>query len=378
MKKIKFRTAVNLAKKYLKEKRLIELRDYLSLYKTKGLTEDEYNLFEFKKRSPEFRKDFLGVNEQRQYLDVLNPKRYYILSRNKFMAHKMMENTGIRTSELYCYYQPMGSVASSSEIANDVAGVVKILQHKGVGSCVIKSTESSHGENVWVIKQIEYKDNDAMMTRYDGQVISLSEVLKKNPLIFESLILQTPQLAAFNESSVNTIRFMTMLYPNGEAKVIATFIKIGRMGKCVDNAGGGGNVDVCVDVESGEVKYAIQFDGWQNIKEIEKHPDSGSQLNGVVIENWEAIKDEVKMFQQAFPYCRAAGWDIAITPDGPLVIEVNDFWDRTGQYFIRKGWRNEIRDCYRAWKKAGDTYSIMGRLDNRLSQAHLRKIENYE
>lgn len=333
------------------------VQDYLSLYKTKGLTTDEYYEFEFERRDEEFRKSFLGINEQRYYLDQLNPIKYCVLARNKYMAHKMLENTGVRKSELYCYYQPKACYISSTESANDVAGVLRILQEKKVQTCVIKTTESSHGDNVWVIKAINYQESDAVMSRFDNETILLSEVLGQDALIFEGVINQTKQFAAFNESSVNTVRFMTNLFPDGTARIIATFIKIGRAGKCVDNAGGGGNVDVCVDTETGEIKYAIQYDGWRNIKDIEKHPDSGAQLNGVVIDNWEAIKAEVIKYQQAFPYCKAAGWDIAITDEGPVVIEVNDFWDRTGQYFIRKGWRNEIRDCYLAWKNAGVWYN---------------------
>lgn len=330
------------------QKRIVA--DYRLLYNTKGLTTDEYYEFEFEKQDEEFRRTFLGLNEQRFYLDYLNPVRYYSLARNKYIAHKMLDNTGVRKSELYCYYQPEARYIASNESANDIAGVLLILQAKGVQSCVIKTTESSHGDNVWVIKSFDYKDSDALMTRFDGQIIKLSDVLGKEALIFESVVRQTKQFASFNESSVNTVRFMTTLYPDGSAKVIATFIKIGRAGKCVDNAGGGGNVDVCVDTETGEIKYAIQYDGWRKIKDIEKHPDSGTQLNGVVIENWQSIKEEVIKFQQCFPYCKAAGWDIAITDNGPVAIEVNDFWDRTGQYFIRRGWRNEIRDCYIAWR----------------------------
>lgn len=326
------------------------VRDYKQLYQSKGLTTNEYYEFEFEKRDEKFRKSFLGLNEQRYYLDYLNPIKYYSLARNKYLAHKMLENTGVRKSELYCYYQPEARYIESAENASDLAGVLSILNGKDVQSCVIKTTESSHGDNVWVIKAIEYKENDAVLTRFDGETLLLSSVLGKEALIFERVVKQTGQFAAFNASSVNTVRFMTTLYPDGSAKVIATFVKIGRAGKCVDNAGGGGNVDVCVDTETGEIKYAIQYDGWRNIKDIEKHPDSGSQLNGVIIENWDAIKAEVIKFQQAFPYCKAAGWDIAITDEGPVVIEVNDFWDRTGQYFIRRGWRNEIRDCYLAWR----------------------------
>lgn len=351
--------------------------DYKSLYKYKGLTKEEYYQFEFERRDEDFRKSFLGLNEQRYYLDYLNPVRYYTLARNKYMAHKMLEDTGVRKSQLYCYYQPEARYIASNEKANDVEGVLRILKNKQVQSCVIKTTESSHGDNVWVIRAINYIENDAVMTRFDGKEIMLSSVLGQDALIFESVVHQTRQFANFNKSSVNTVRFMTTLYPDGSARVIATFIKIGRAGKCVDNAGNGGNVDVCVDVDTGEIKYAIQYDGWRNIKEIDSHPDSGNQLNGVIVENWQSIKEEVKKYQQAFPYCKAAGWDIAITDQGPVVIEVNDFWDRTGQFFIRRGWRNEIRECYLAWKKLDRDYK-MYRQPNALRDDHLKKIAAYE
>lgn len=348
--------------------------DYISLYRAKNITFDEYYEFEFEKRDEKFRRSFLGLNEQRYYLDYLNPLKYYSLARNKYLAHKILEKTGVRMSELYCYYQPEARYIDSDELAGDISEVLCILKTKNVQSCVIKTTESSHGDNVWVINAVKYLEDDAILTRFDGQKIKLSDILNEEALIFESVVHQTAQFAAFNKSSVNTVRFMTALYPDGTASVIATFIKIGRAGKCVDNAGGGGNVDVCIDTETGEIKYAIQYDGWRNIKDIEKHPDSGNQLNGVIIENWQSIKEEVVKYQQAFPYCKVAGWDIAITDDGPVVIEVNDFWDRTGQYFIRRGWRNEIRDCFLAWRKTGKNYET-GTL--RLPYANCKMIKKF-
>lgn len=350
--------AVQLARMYPTSSRVKVMRDYIALHRTKGLRPEEYYEFEFDKRSEAFRRDFLGLDEQRYYLELLNPLKYLSLARNKYVAHKMLENTGIRTSELYCYYQPEARYSENTECAGDLAGVLHILKDKAVQGCVIKTTESSHGDNVWVIKSIDYQENDAILTRFDGQQLALSSVLGDEALIFESVVRQTAQLAAFNPSSVNTVRFMTALYPDGSAKVVATFMKIGRAGRCVDNAGGGGNVDVCVELATGEIRHAIQFDGWRNVKDIDSHPDSGAQLNGIVLENWASVKAEVIRFQQAFPYCKVAGWDIALTDEGPVVIEINDFWDRTGQFFIRKGWRNEIRECYLAWKQTGKDYSV--------------------
>lgn len=354
-------------------KRLWVLFDYLKLHRQKGVTRKEYCDFGFERLSEEFRRTFLGWNEERYYLDLLNPIKYYSLARNKYLAHKVFENAGIRTSDLYCYYHPEGMVENSGLIATSVADACRILKTKTVSQCVVKSTEDSHGDNVLVVNSIEYLDDDCILHFFNGTTAKLSETLGHDPRIFESVIRQTKQFSDFNASSVNTVRFMTTLYPDGSAKVIATFIKIGRAGKCVDNAGVGGNVDVCVNMKNGEVMYAIQFDGWRNAKEIEKHPDSGNQLNGVIIENWEAIKAEVIRYQQAFPWCKAAGWDIAITDEGPVVIEVNDMWDTTGQYFIRRGWRNEIRDCYMAWKKFGNDCAVY-RFHRDLSEKHLEKI----
>ena len=349
------------------------VKDYKTLYDRKGLTTDEYYDFEFEKQSEGFKREFLGLNEQRVYLDYLNPRKYYSVARNKYLAHKVLDSAGIRKSILYCYYQPEARYHASNENADSLEEVMTILKGKDVHSCVIKTTESSHGDDVWVIKDIEYQDEDAKLIRFDGRELLLSSVLGQNPLIFESLVKQIKQFAAFNESSVNTVRFMTVLLPDGSASIIAVWFKVGRAGKCVDNAGSGGNVDAAIDIETGMILNPVQFDGWRNIKKIEKHPDSGNQLNGIVIENWEAIKEDVKRFQQAFPFCKAAGWDIAITDDGPVVIEVNDFWDQTGQLFLRRGWRKEIRDCYLAWKKTGKSY-IMGRDRNRLANEMLNNI----
>lgn len=351
--------------------------DFWKLYKQKGITTEEYFQFEMEYRDVEFRNSFLGLNEQRFYLDYLNPKKYYILARNKYFTHKILDNTGIKKSDLYCYYQPEGKVLDSTEVANNVGDVIRILKNKKISQCVVKTTESSSGNDVFVVNDIRYTENDCKMHLFDGTEIYLSSFLSNTPLIFESLIHQTEQLSSLNTSSVNTIRFMTTLHPNGDAKIIATFIKIGRSGKCVDNAGSGGNVDACIDTETGEIKYTIQFDGWRKIKNITHHPDSGNQVEGIKIKDWKNIKSQVIDFQRSFPYIKAAGWDIAITDEGPLVIEVNDMWDRTGQYFIRKGWRKEIRECYFAWEKTGVKYPFV-RANNLLSKKKLEKIISYE
>lgn len=40
------------------------------------------------------------------------------------------------------------------------------------------------------------------------------------------------------------------------------------------------------------------------------------------------------------------GWDVALTDEGPVIIEINNWWDTTGQLFIGHDWRNEVVDCF--------------------------------
>ena len=327
------------------------LWEMIYLHYSRGFHLMEYHDFEFDKKTKEYIASFLNGKEQIDFLKLLNPRKYYSLARNKYLTHLTLDALGItRKARLFCYYNPQMRVYDLTNISFDVQSTLRVLELQNVSSCVVKTTESSHGDNVLVIKNIHYEGNDAILIRFDDKELSLSDLLGHEPLIFESVIMQTKQMTSFNPSSVNTIRFMTTLFPNGDARIIATFIKIGRAGHCVDNAGTGGNVDACIDVNTGIICNVVEFNGFRNMKGIKKHPDTNVLIEGVMIDNWDNVKREVIKFQQAFPFVKAAGWDIALTDNGPIIIEVNDMWDRTGQLFLGKGWKSEIEDCYNSWK----------------------------
>lgn len=332
------------------------LGDFYRLRKKKGIFFEEYRDFSFSTASPEFINSFLGLREQIIYLDRLNPVKYYSLARNKYVSHCLLESFGVKMPRLLGYYHPSTSFDGKEGNYSNIEQIIEGLRRYDVHNIVIKTTESSHGDGVWVIDEILYDNCDVIFHLVNNESIKLSEILQKEvPFLIEERVVQTQQLSSFNSTSVNTIRFMTTLYPSGEAKIIGAFIKIGRTGSFIDNAGNGGNIDANIDLEMGTLENVVEFNGFDSIRKIEYHPDNGCRLEGVKIENWEMVKRMIKKYQQSCPFIKAIGWDAAITDDGPVIIEMNDFWDRTGQLFIGKGWRDEIRNCYLEWGKM--TYS---------------------
>lgn len=315
------------------------------------VAKEEYTNFKLYSASEEFRNTFLPFSQAMVYWKLINPDYYACLARDKYIAHSVLKMADIPTSELYLYYNPELATTTDS-LAYDLRGVQQILKQKQVKQCVIKlAQDSAHGDGVIVCYDIKFDGDRCLLQRYDGSVVELNDVLKDQPLLFESLIVQNKQFASFNPSSVNTIRIMTALHPNNEVKVVAAFLKIGRRGSDIDNAGGGGNVDCAVDIKTGRLYNTIEFNSWINTRPITHHPDSGVAIEDTMIEGWQQIITKVKEFQARMPQLKVIGWDVAITDNGPIIIELNNWWDSTGQLFIGRGWRQAVEECYNEWRK---------------------------
>lgn len=325
------------------------LSDYLELRKISSISKEEYSNYQFYNADKSFRDSFLSMGRAWQLWDVLNPKNYASLARDKYLSHCLLENLQIPKSDLYIYYNPQ-LATNTKKLAFNYDGVVSIIKELNIKQCVIKpSQDSAHGQGVVVCNDIEILDNKCLIKKYNGETVELKNILREQPLLFESIVKQNHQFASFNQSSVNTVRMMTALYPNNEVKVIASFIKIGRAGSCVDNAGSGGNVDVAIDIPTGKLYNAIEFNSWHNIVKITHHPDTKNPIEEELIQNWDKIVKDVCDFQARIPQIKIIGWDVAITEQGPVIIEINNWWDTTGQLFIKRGWKKEVMDCYNAW-----------------------------
>ena len=331
-----------------KGKTISRFKKYCKLRYSKKMMVEEFLNYEQALKDEKFSKTFLTFREACIYWKVLNPARYAVLAKDKYISHLFLERAGIPTPELYAYYHPeMGN--------SDYESLRRDLESKKVTSCVIKpAVDGAHGAGVFVCKKIEFTPTDCILTKSNEEQLSLQEFCRQNShtsWLFESIVKQSEQIERINPSSVNTVRFMTALFPDKSVKVFATFMKIGRAGSDVDNAGGGGNVDCAVNIDTGECYNALQFNSFNDIKDVDNHPDSGERINGIKINNWDDIKRHLCSYQARIPQLKIIGWDVALTNNGPVIIEINNYWDTTGQLFLGKGWRKEVSECYLAWEK---------------------------
>lgn len=141
--------------------------------------------------------------------------------------------------------------------------------------------------------------------------------LKNEEFFLEELIVQDPKWGKLSPNSINTLRIMTEAV-NGKAKIIFAAARIGSGKTIADNFHQGG-MGVLIDIDLGKLT-GNGFD-----KELNESPDSitGVTFDGTVIPYWNEIKEMVLEAALVNSNIHIVGWDVAITTNGPLLIEGN-------------------------------------------------------
>jgi hypothetical protein len=66
-----------------------------------------------------------------------------------------------------------------------------------------------------------------------------------------------------------------------------------------------------------------------------RHPDTGVEFASVRVPHWEAVLQLVKAGARALHPLGSLGWDVAVTPEGPVAIEANAYWAPESFQFSR-------------------------------------------
>lgn len=148
------------------------------------------------------------------------------------------------------------------------------------------------------------------------------EHLMHGGFLITECIVQHPQIAKIHNSSVNSIRFLTYIDDGKQVRIISAFMRFGTGTRVIDNACAGGFF-IGIDMPSGRLKKKGYRLAVYAGKEVLEHPDSKFKLEGFKIpyfrEACHLVTEAVKHIPD-----RLIGWDVAITNEGPVIIEANE------------------------------------------------------
>lgn len=179
-----------------------------------------------------------------------------------------------------------------------------IKQH---GRVIVKPNASEAGEGIFILEESSATAEQlAKLVGFDA--------------VIEECVVQHPDLV-FEGKSVNTIRIVTMLDTQGNPHILTAALRCGVNGSVVDNFSAGG-VGYPVNIEHGIIEtYGVQIANRH--KQIYVHPGTDIVMVGKAIPYWKETLEMLEEAAKVLPQLRYVGWDVAVTEQGPLIIEGN-------------------------------------------------------
>lgn len=130
-------------------------------------------------------------------------------------------------------------------------------------------------------------------------------------------------------ATVQTVRIQTVLTREGECVLGGCMFKLASGAHLADNVVGGqtGNFMAGVGLDDGVLRPAVRFRSSEvGLESVERHPRTGAPIAGFRLPDWAAATDLARRAAVRFAPLRTVGWDIALTPDGPVLVEGNLRW----------------------------------------------------
>lgn len=180
--------------------------------------------------------------------------------------------------------------------------------------------------------------------RIDGEDCALSKLktmLSGQTFILQDRVEQHEAMSKIYPHSVNTVRLVTVM-KDQRPELFGAFIRAGANGLRRDNWAVGGILGG-VDSQTGEVSARWKFKPGFATSSM-SHPNTGFVFAGFRVPYYEAaVRMAIEL--HGFLYgVHSIGWDVAISPDGPVFLEGNSQWSIEGYQTPHGGLKAKCRE----------------------------------
>ncbi|MDP8972485.1 MAG: hypothetical protein M3N45_04745 [Actinomycetota bacterium] len=268
---------------------------------------------------------------------LLAPERYRTLYDNKLVFNRFFGSLGFPLAKIYGVYDPVHGFTTDGRSLRGASDLKDWLRASGVWEFVFKPVEGTQGHNVLVFTGRVANDPDRLLAldgdMYDSERLVASTrddagLRAGNPgahtqsYLVEQRIHQHPELTELVGETLCCVRVQTIITLEGTPKIIAAVFKLQPNSVGVDHLIHGA-IGAWVDLDSGVLgrgRTRVHLDYVSAI------PGSDTPFVGFRLPHWPKVRDLALRAAAAFPWVRSVGWDIAISEEGPVLVEGNERW----------------------------------------------------
>ena len=287
------------------------------------IAEQYFEKFFYRKGAHDFN-DYLLTESMLHKCWNLNNANYISVLDNKYLFEQFFTHYHLKVVKSHAYNINSVFLANGAVIQvnskEEFTDFLMNLQKDSPGSCGIfikKKEGSCGGKGIFKLSPAEINVNNPQLEVVFHNVI-------RSSYIFQEEVIQHEGISALNPYCLNTIRIDTFTNKQNISKILSSFIRLGVNRSYVDNVSSGG-VFVGINLKDGTLCAEAYSDfSHGKGKTFKVHPETALKFEGYRIPYFQEAKELAIAAAQRLPQVKIIGWDIAIQPDGPVLIEGND------------------------------------------------------
>ena len=324
------------ARRYRKSKAELRLWEYV-----------KFGLYDHARHTEEERGHFISMMLQNKCLHAVNDVSWFGVTEDKWNSSQFLEADGVPVPET------LGMIDASGRRYHGGKGIetpeaLKALLTSGIEFPLFGKHNKGLGSvGVFIIDDAT---EDYILMRDTGEMsysAFFRNIIGADAFILQRFVENCAFLRKYTRTAA-TIRMVNMWSDEG-LYTPAAVLKLPANGNPADNFWRDGNLLCNIDPATGEILTLVGADG-PGLKHHDTHPDQGAAIIGQHLPHWDEVLRVNAHVAELHTPLKYQSNDIAITDDGPVVIEVNAGSSFTlPQYASGKGFMTDkVRSIFKA------------------------------
>lgn len=251
-----------------------------------------------------------------------NDIRWEATTEDKWLCARILERTGVPVPLMLAVIDTSERTFPGTRTIRTARDLRDLLMSHCQGDAAVfcKPNSGLASFGAFIVDAAESERLHVVGEGWMGYDVCLGEFIGRECYVAQDLLDNHPYLARYTDR-LATVR-VYMLRTDSGLRVPFAALKVPARDQIADNYWRPGNLACDVDPERGVIRSARTKDAY-GTTDHDGHPDTGAPLIGETLPMWDRILDLARECSNVFAPSRYASMDIAITVDGPVVVEVN-------------------------------------------------------
>ena len=245
-----------------------------------------------------------------------------VIAEDKPLMTSMLKGLGLPVPETQAIYHRIRTFDGAAELRTP-EDMVEFLRNqanypifgKPFGSCQSKGT-------ALLASYDKASDQLIIGANQRVSVVEFADTVEKlnQPYMFQTKLQPHAEITKMIGPSVSCVRMFYISDDRGCSLLRAAW-KIPADSNSADNFWRDGNMLAGINLETGKIEKAVQRSG-SSTGPVEKHPETGVSFSDMVFPDWDKMLEVANTAALNIPDCYFQGWDIAMTDQGPVILEL--------------------------------------------------------